>query len=218
MLKYCENWNGIYISKATDFLYLWNFPYLLSKTMQKNWEIFYFWSIHCFLIARAVAYAKGRGRTQQCSGESFFSRHMSHSHYNSSLWIIKFIFKCISKPFSSEWDIKHRLQEGTAEIAVPSASSPVKPLSSSFVNTFAPIVCCLPWHQTAQVLLLFSYCFSPTLYVANCPALLTSASGGTQAPQQQTWSPTGGKHAHTVCPPLNLQHPLVFRVGSGKKH
>lgn len=74
--------------------------------------------------------------------------------------------------FSSEWDLKHRLQEGIAEIAVPSASSPVKPLSSPFANTFAPIVCCLPWCQTAQAFLLLSYCFSPTLYVANRPALV----------------------------------------------
>lgn len=42
------------------------------------------------------------------------------------------------------------------------------------------------------VLLLSFYCFSPNSNLANCPALLTSASG-TWAPKLQSWSPARRK-------------------------
>lgn len=66
-------------------------------------------------------------------------------------------------------------------------------------------------HGAKQQVFLFSfYCFSPNSYLANCPALLSSASG-TWAPKLQSWSPARRKWWDWIYRSLRLYS------GTGKK-
>lgn len=170
-----------------------------AKSHRKKQEIlsisFYFWSTHCCLIvcAGSTPGKRRRHKTVFWRKLGFFPRHMAWFHYNSLLQIINSIFKHILRPFGSCWVLArwdNKFIKGLAGTAVPSASSPVKPLFLSSADAFAFIFCCLPWCQMASLPLL--YCFSPNNYLANYSALLTSASG-TWAPKLQSWSPTRRK-------------------------
>lgn len=200
MLKYCKNWDrmSLHLSGNRLCIFMESSLSVEQNHTEKNKKSFLYPFISevptaAWLSVQDLHQGKEEGITVFWRKLGFFPRHMAWFHYNSLLQIINSIFKHILRPFGSCWVLArwdNKFIKGLAGTAVPSASSPVKPLFLSSADAFAFIFCCLPWCQMASLPLL--YCFSPNNYLANYSALLTSASG-TWAPKLQSWSPTRRK-------------------------
>lgn len=198
MLKYCKNSDRISFQFSGNRLCIFMESSLSveqnhTEKTRNPFYILLFLKYPLLPVCAGSTPGKRRRHNSVLKKAGFFPRHMACFHYNSLLQIINSIFKHILRPFGSCWVLArwdNKFIKGLAGTAVPSASSPVKPLFLSSADAFAFIFCCLPWCQMASLPLL--YCFSPNNYLANYSALLTSASG-TWAPKLQSWSPTRRK-------------------------